>query len=473
MYGLRRSPRHWYNMITAILTKMGLRASPHDPCLFNGVVTSDDDRAAALRASPPDAMLPPLPKSPSNPTAEVQVGLYVDDFVFYSEDPAQEEKFRVELAKNIKVDFMGDVDYFLGTAFTWLRHDNGHVSVHLCQSAFTEHTAHRFAVSKMKRVPNMTPYRPGLPIDSIPPPSDSDPDLKRRTKVYQSIVGSINWLATCTRPDIAPCLTFLSTYSCKPNVQHYRAAVHALKYLYSTSEYGISFHSDAPDTLEAFNHFPDHHDKEAYKDASPPAPADCHRLTAFSDACWGGQFGNAVANGTPLELFKYRSLSGFVICRCGGPIAWKAVRQDQTALSSCEAEIVATNECIGELVDLRHRAADLGMSDAEGTTTVYNDNQGAVDWAASITNKGIKHINLRENKVREVHANGTVAVTHIPGAINGSDIFTKEMKDAAHFRRLRDCMMVSRAAFLRHGHAVPSHVLPHSVLPYFTLPTAT
>ncbi|KAL7524880.1 hypothetical protein ACHAWF_001121 [Thalassiosira exigua] len=46
------------------------------------------------------------------------------------------------------------------------------------------------------------------------------------------------------------------------------------------------------------------------------------------------------------------------------------------------------------------------------------------------------------------------------------------MKGAAHFRRLRDCiMMVSRAAFLRHGHAVPSNVIFHNILPFFALPT--
>ncbi|KAL7516343.1 hypothetical protein ACHAWF_000044, partial [Thalassiosira exigua] len=55
-----------------------------------------------------------------------------------------------------------------------------------------------------------------------------------------------------------------------------------------------------------------------------------------------------------------------------------------------------------------------------------------------VTNKGIKHFNLKENKVREVRASGDAAVTHISGEINSSDIFTKEMKDAAHFRRLRD-----------------------------------
>ena len=247
--------------------------------------------------------------------------MYVDDFVFYSSDPAEEELFKQELAKRIKVDFMGDVDYFLGTAFTWLRHDTGHISVHMAQTAFTEFTAHRFGVDRMKRVPNMSPYRSGLPIDSLPPPDPSDPDLERRTKVYQSIVGSINWLAQCTRPDIAPALTFLASYLQAPSAQHYKAAIHALKYLFSTSEYGISFHSDAPSTLQAYNHFPHHHDKEAYTDATPPSVSECHQLTGFSDACWGGQFGNAVADGTPLELFKFRSLSGYVIARCGGPVA--------------------------------------------------------------------------------------------------------------------------------------------------------
>ena len=194
----------------------------------------------------------------------------------------------------------------------------------MCQSAFTDFTAHRFGVDKYNLTPNMTPYRSGLPIDSIPPPPSDDPDLARRTKVYQRIVGSINWLATCTRPDVAPVLTFLATYTNSPSQQHYKAAVHAMKYIVTTAEYRISFHSDACQTLQAFNHFPHHHDKEAYSDATPPAPSECQNLTAFSDACWGGQFGNSVPDGTPMELFKFRSLSGFLICRSGGPISWKS-----------------------------------------------------------------------------------------------------------------------------------------------------
>jgi hypothetical protein len=168
----------------------------------------------------------------------------------------------------------------------------------------------------------MTPYRSGIPIDSIPAADPKDPDLKRRTKVYQSIVGSINWVATCTRPDVSPVLSFLASYSNCPSHQHYKSALHVLKYLYST---------------------------------------------------------------------------------------------------------------------------------------------------ASCTNKGTKHINLRENYVRELHQNGTTKVTHIPGVINASDLFTKELKDAAHFSRCRDSFMVSKANFERCGHVMPSHRQKKEDLPYYSI----
>ena len=93
----------------------------------------------------------------------------------------------------------------------------------------------------------------------------------------------------------------------------------------------------------------------------------------------------------------------------------------------CEAEIVATNECVRDLQSIHHRAQDLGMADAYEQTTVYNDNQAAVDWADSCTNKGTKHINLCENYVRKLHQNSKMKITNIPGIINASDLFTKEL----------------------------------------------
>ena len=114
LYGLRSSPHHWYNMFCAALKDLGLEQSIHDPCLFSGNLTSD-----------------PNPSDYS----KVHVGIYVDDFVFFSSDsdPAIEQAFQEQLKQKVVVDFMGDVDWFLGTAFTWRRHKDGNLSVHLCQ----------------------------------------------------------------------------------------------------------------------------------------------------------------------------------------------------------------------------------------------------------------------------------------------------------------------------------------------------
>ena len=183
----------------------------------------------------------------------------------------------------------------------------------------------------------MTPYCYGFSIDSIPPVYPLNHDLPRQQKFYQSIVGCINLLATCIRPEIAPVLTFLASYRNSPHPQHYKAAVHALKYFTITNAYDISFHSKSSATIQAFNKFPHHHDREAYTEATAPFPSEYHQPTSYCDTNWGGQFGSAVEDGTPPELFKFRSLSGFLICRSGGPIAWKYIRQNQTALSSCEA----------------------------------------------------------------------------------------------------------------------------------------
>jgi hypothetical protein len=54
---------------------------------------------------------------------------------------------------------------------------------------------------------------------------------------------------------------------------------------------------------------------------------------------------------------------------------------------------------------------------------------------------------MRENLVQENVANQFVAIKHIGGKINLADLFTKEMKDTAHFVELRDLMIRPRSSF--------------------------
>ena len=147
-------------------------------------------------------------------------------------------------------------------------------------------------------------------------------------------------------------------------------------------------------SIQALNHYTNHYIKDAYIEAIATSPTEFHQLTALYDANWGGQFGSAVEDGSPLELFKLRSLSRFIICRSGGPIPWKSICQNQTELSSCEEEIMATNKCATELKLLKHCASNIIISEAYSRTNMYNNNKGLVQWADSVTSKGIKHLKL-------------------------------------------------------------------------------
>jgi hypothetical protein len=129
---------------------------------------------------------------------------------------------------------------------------------------------------------------------------------------------------------------------------------------------------------------------------------------------------------------------------------------------------MATDACVVELLAVQHLARDLHLSDADDCTNIFNDNKSAVDWSSALTNKGTKHLNLHETAVRENVQNKTIKIKHIPGKINASDLFTKELKDDAHFRRCRDTFMVSKANFLKHGHCMPAHLTDRQDLPFYS-----
>ena len=421
LYGLRRSPHHWYEKIDSILRSIGLVPNAHDPCFYTGFVR--DPRDPSSLAS----------------TVLLSLGLYVDDFIYFSEDPATEAIFEQLLREQFKVDFMGLVEWFLDIHFSW-RFTSSRVDVHLNQTGFAANLVEQFCQDSWDATPTATPYRSGVPIDSIAPSTDADdsPAQRRRTEAYQSLIGSIGWLATATRPDLAPVHSFLSSYNSKPSSGHMCAALHVLHYIHSTHNFGIHFTSSSTDPVHTFVHFPDSSDVEAYTDAQPPSPSHQSPLTTYSDVCWVSQIGSAVRDGTLLPLFKIRSMSGGTIFRQGGPIAWIAVCQERTSLSSCEAEIRATNEISKLLMGIHHladavREGGHDIADTAVASPLYNDNEACFKWSHNMTTKQIRHMEMRENAVREWVQDASLKVLHVSGRINPADIFTKEMRDGAHF----------------------------------------
>jgi hypothetical protein len=184
LYGLRRSPKHWYDKIRNILTSVGLKQNPYDPCLFSGKI------------------IDPTAPSDSPSSSPLTLGLYVNDFVYFSADPAVEAKFERLLQQHSTVEYMGTVEWFLGTHFQWLVTPDT-VKVHLSQTGFASHLVEDNNIHLRNITPDATPYRSGLPIDACP---ESDEDETHPTSVEHC---RLHWVA-CSIDTSRPCtISFL------------------------------------------------------------------------------------------------------------------------------------------------------------------------------------------------------------------------------------------------------------------------
>ncbi len=89
------------------------------------------------------------------------------------------------------------------------------------------------------------------------------------------------------------------------------------------------------------------------------------------------------------------------------------------------------------------------IDDASSPTPIYNDNKACVKWCHIMTSKCNCHIEIQENITRVWVDKGAITVSHVSGKSNPADIFTKEMRDGVHFRRLRDSFMCRGSDFLK------------------------
>jgi hypothetical protein len=178
-------------------------------------------------------------------------------------------------------------------------------------------------------------------------------------------------------------------------------------------------------------------------------PIDNH-ITSMCDTNWGPQDQSKpnYNEKCQLELFKSRSISGFLLW-FGGPMHWISKRQTITARSTAEAEIYATDECTKSLQHVSFLIDGINLCDEymQSPTTIYNDNKACVDWSHNMTTKGLRHIQIRENAIRESVENKFIQVKHVEGKRNLSDLFTKEDKDAAHFIHIQDFIICNKDDF--------------------------
>ena len=73
-------------------------------------------------------------------------------------------------------------------------------------------------------------------------------------------------------------------------------------------------------------------------------------MVGFSDSDWASS-----------DLEHRRSMTGYSVFLCGGPIAWRSCLQTTVAKSATEAEYYALSNCIDEVTFMKQLLLKLGI----------------------------------------------------------------------------------------------------------------
>ena len=134
-------------------------------------------------------------------------------------------------------------------------------------------------------------------------------------------------------------------------------------------------------------------------------------LFAFSDSDWAS------------DLDDRKSTTGYCIFIGLCLVAWKALKQDLTALSTPHAGYVVLAFTCQVILFFRDMLKEIGFEQS-GPTTIFVDNLSAKYIAVT---KKSKFIDIKFHFIRDCVAKGLVKVIHIPSEENLADLFTKPL----------------------------------------------
>lgn len=130
-------------------------------------------------------------------------------------------------------------------------------------------------------------------------------------------------------------------------------------------------------------------------------------VLGYVDADWGG------------DMDTRRSTTGYIFKVYGGTIAWKPKRQPTVALSTIEAEYMASADAAKQAVWLRLLLEDIGLGLRDQALQLVNDNAGAIALSKNpVNHEKSKHIDMRHDFICEKVEDKTVSLANIPSAEN-------------------------------------------------------
>jgi len=349
LYGLKQAPVAWHNTFTNTLREIGLEASKSDAGLY--LMRSDDEMLLAV--------------------------LYVDDITLAA--PPASSKLCSKVIELIltayKGRYLGEPKFFIGMKIS---RDRENQSLSLSQEKAILELADQFniEVKKSKTVPLNASVRLG---------KNEGDQLENENCNYQSLIGSLNYISVCTRPDISYAVGALSRFLENPTRTHWQAALGVLQYLVNTSSYAITYNGNRG--IE---------------------------FRGYCDADYAGDVDNR------------RSTTGGIFTIAGGAVSWMSKLQKCVVVSSCEAEYVAASTVTREALFMRNILRD--MTGSNLVVDMNADNQGALKLIRNpISSMRSKHIDIAYHFVRDRAAAGHIRFKYISTHENVADILTKPL----------------------------------------------
>ena len=373
LYGLREAPLLWYQELRNTLRKLGLQPVDNAPCVWTN--------------------------------KHLIVFFYVDDIVIlvHPSNLHVHQQFEDDLLKVYKIRKLGQLKWFLGIRV--VRDWNTH-RIWLIQDSFIDKVAAKFNLKPASKI-----IYPDFPLKDNWLPKSSEEPNKERTKLYQQLVGSLAYLAACTRPDIARAHSVLARHLQNPGQKHLAAVKHVWRYVIGTQKLAVNADGSKIDS------------GTFYSADEVTAPT----FYGASDASFAD------------EPDTLRSSEGYIFMLGGMPIDWKSTVQRAVTKSTTEAETVSLGHAASEL-----RAWEFFFDgvrfDSGLIPTLYCDNQQTVGVATKSPDRyqtRMKHVNIQRLWIRQEVEAGRLAVHWVPTAEMPADGFTKILPRQKHHEFVR------------------------------------
>jgi hypothetical protein len=239
-------------------------------------------------------------------------------------------------------------------------------------------------------------------------------------RMYQSMIGALQWAVTLGRFDILAGVATMSSFRVAPRQGHVDRLKRIYGYLKKHPDGAIRFRTGIPD--HESRQMPVKYDwitsvygptKEELPPDMPTPRGKPFRTTTYEDA-------NLVHC-----LVTGRSMSGIIHMVNQTPIQWFCKKQNVVETATYGSEFMVARQATEQIMDLRYTLRMMGIP-LDGPAWMFGDNQSV------ITSSTIPHSNLNKrhnalsfHRVREAIAAEILYFLHIDGKLNPSDVLTK------------------------------------------------